>query len=208
MILINLLPHREVARKRRREIFQASLFASVLVGLIIAGVIYWWLQMLIADQQGRNQFLSREIVVLEGQIKEIATIEEEISALISRQKAVENLQADRNMPVHLLNELVRQLPDGVYISNFKQSNNTVMMLGVAQSNERVSELLRNFSNNTPWISKPELLEITAANVSVGSKDQRRVASFKMQFTLTRPSEVAKASGASSAKTGASGKKQP
>ena len=112
------------------------------------------------------------------------------------------------MPVHLLNELVRQLPDGVYISNFKQSNNTVMMLGVAQSNERVSELLRNFSNNTPWISKPELLEITAANVSVGSKDQRRVASFKMQFTLTRPSEVAKASGASSAKTGASGKKQP
>lgn len=208
MILINLLPHREVARKRRREAFQASLFASFLVGLIIAGLIYWWLQMLIADQQGRNQLLKREIVVLEGQIKEIATIEEEISALISRQKAVENLQADRNMPVHLLNELVKQLPDGVYISNFKQGNNVVMMQGMAQSNERVSELLRNLSNNTPWISKPELLEITAANVSVGPKDQRRVASFKMQFTLSRPSEIAKALGAASAKNSAPREGQP
>ena len=115
MILINLLPHREAARKRRREVFHATLFASALVGLVIAGSIYWWLQILISEQQGKNRFLQQEIAVLENQIKEIATIEEEISALTARQKAVENLQSDRNMPVHLLNELVRQLPDGVYI---------------------------------------------------------------------------------------------
>ena len=192
MILINLLPHREAARKRRREVFHATLFASALMGLVIAGSIYWWLQILISEQQGKNRFLQQEIAVLENQIKEIATIEEEISALTARQKAVENLQSDRNMPVHLLNELVRQLPDGVYISSFKQTNRSVVMQGMAQSNERVSELLRNLAGNTPWISKPELVEIVSANVTLAPKDQRRVASFKVQFTLMRPSDISKA----------------
>ena len=192
MILINLLPHREAARKRRREVFHATLFASALVGLVIAGSIYWWLQILISEQQGKNRFLQQEIAVLENQIKEIATIEEEISALTARQKAVENLQSDRNMPVHLLNELVRQLPDGVYISSFKQTNRSVVLQGMAQSNERVSELLRNLAGNTPWISKPELVEIVSANVTLAPKDQRRVASFKVQFTLMRPSDISKA----------------
>lgn len=148
--------------------------------------------MLISEQQGKNRFLQQEIAVLENQIKEIATIEEEISALTARQKAVENLQSDRNMPVHLLNELVRQLPDGVYISSFKQTNRSVVMQGMAQSNERVSELLRNLAGNTPWISKPELVEIVSANVTLAQKDQRRVASFKVQFTLMRPSDISKA----------------
>lgn len=192
MILINLLPHREAARKRRREVFHATLFASALMGLVIAGSIYWWLQILISEQQGKNRFLQQEIAVLENQIKEIATIEEEILALTARQKAVENLQSDRNMPVHLLNELVRQLPDGVYISSFKQTNRSVVMQGMAQSNERVSELLRNLAGNTPWISKPELVEIVSANVTLAPKDQRRVASFKVQFTLMRPSDISKA----------------
>ena len=180
MILINLLPHREAARKRRREAFQAALFASFLMGLVIAGAIYWWLQLLITEQQDKNKFLKQEIAVLENQIKEIATIEDEIAALVARQKAVENLQSDRNIPVHLLNELVKQLPDGVFISNFKQTNKTVTMQGMAQSNERVSELLRNLSSNTPWISKPELVEIVSANVPLSAKDQRRVSAFKMR----------------------------
>ena len=151
MILINLLPHREAARKRRRETFQATMLASALVGLVIAGGIYWWFQMQIEEQQGKNQFLQTEIKVLEGQIKEIATIEEEIAALRARQKAVEDLQSDRNLPVHLLSELVQQLPDGVYITTLKQTDQTVAMQGMAQSNERVSEMLRNLSNNTPWL---------------------------------------------------------
>ena len=112
MILINLLPHREAARKRRKEAFQATMFASFLVGLAIAGGIYWWYQMVITGQQDKNLFLQSEIKVLEGQIKEIASIEEEIAALRARQKAVEDLQSDRNLPVHLLSELVQQLQMG------------------------------------------------------------------------------------------------
>jgi type IV pilus assembly protein PilN len=127
VILINLLPHREAARKRRRELFQATMFASFLAGLVMAGIIYMWLQNRIADQQGRNSFLQSEIKVLEGQIKEIATLEDEITALRARQKAVEDLQADRNLPVHLLNELTKQLPEGVYVTSLRQTGQTVSM---------------------------------------------------------------------------------
>ena len=197
MILINLLLHREAARKRRRETFQATMLASALVGLVIAGGIYWWFQMQIEEQQGKNQFLQSEIKILEGQIKEIATIEEEIAALRARQKAVEDLQSDRNLPVHLLSELVQQLPDGVYITTLKQTNQTVAMQGMAQSNERVSEMLRNLSNNTPWLSKPELVEIVAANVALTPRDQRRVSAFNLRFQLMRSSEAQKAMEAAS-----------
>ena len=195
MILINLLPHREAARKRRRETFQAIMGASALAGLGIAAAIYWWFQVMITDQQDRNNFLRGEIQVLEKQIKEIATIEEEIAALQARQKAVEDLQSDRNLPVHLLNELVKQLPDGVYVTSLKQADQVVTMQGMAQSNERVSEMLRNLTNNTPWFSKPELVEIIAANVSLSPKDQRRVASFNLRFRLVRSSEAQKADAA-------------
>ena len=195
MILINLLPHREAARKRRRETFQTIMVASALAGLAIAGLIYWWFQMQITDQQDKNNFLRGEIQVLEKQIKEIATIEEEIAALQARQKAVEDLQSDRNLPVHLLNELVKQLPDGVYVTSLKQADQVVTMQGMAQSNERVSEMLRNLTNNTPWFSKPELVEIIAANVSLSPKDQRRVASFNLRFRLVRSSEAQKADAA-------------
>ena len=195
MILINLLPHREAARKRRRETFQAIMVASALAGLAIAGLIYWWFQVQITDQQQKNNFLRGEIQVLETQIKEIATIEDEITALQARQKAVEDLQSDRNLPVHLLNELVKQLPDGVYVTSLKQVDQVVTMQGMAQSNERVSEMLRNLTNNTPWFSKPELVEIIAANVSLSPKDQRRVASFNLRFRLVRSSEAQKADAA-------------
>ncbi|RYH34779.1 MAG: fimbrial protein [Alcaligenaceae bacterium] len=204
MILINLLPHREAARKRRREAYQATMLASALVGLVIAGLIYWWFQMMITDQQDRNAFLKREIAVLEGQIKEIASIESEIASLRARQKAVEDLQADRNLPVHLLNELVQQLPDGVYITSLKQDGQVVTMQGMAQSNERVSEMLRNLTNNTPWFSKPELVEIVAANVALTPRDQRRVASFNLRFRLMRSTDVQKP-GAPAGADGTAGK---
>ena len=198
MILINLLPHREAARKRRREAFQATMVASALVGLVVAGANYWWFQMMIEEQQAKNSFLQTEIQVLEKQIKEIATIEEEIAALRARQKAVEDLQSDRNLPVHLLSELVRQLPEGVYITSLKQTNQTVAMQGMAQSNERVSEMLRNLSNNTPWLSRPELVEIVARNVPLSPRDQRRVSAFNLRFQLMRASEAQKAIDAASA----------
>jgi len=192
VILINLLPHREAARKRRREAFQATMFASFLVGLLIAGLIYWWFQMMIEQQQARNAFLYSEITVLEGQIKEIAGIEDEIASLRARQKAVEDLQADRNLPVHLLSELVKQLPDGVYLTNLKQTNQQIAIKGMAQSNERVSEMLRNLSDNTPWLSKPQLVEIVASKVALTPRDERRVYAFNLSFTLKQSSDANKA----------------
>jgi type IV pilus assembly protein PilN len=121
--------------------------------------------------------------------------------LRARQKAVEDLQSDRNLPVHMLNELVMQLPDGVYITSLKQADQVVTMQGMAQSNERVSEMLRNLASNTPWFSKPELVEIVAANVALTPKDQRRVASFNLRFRLVRSAEAQKAMDAASAAAG-------
>lgn len=203
MILINLLPHREAARKRRREAFFATLGVSALMGGVIAGGIFLWYAAQISNQQGRNVVLQTEIKRLEGQIKDIAALQEEIAALRARQQAVEDLQADRNLPVHLLNEMVRQLPDGVYVTSMKQENQVVSIQGVAQSNERVSELLRNLSNNSPWLTKPELIEIVSSTVPLG-KEQRRVANFQMKVRLLRSSEAQKAAGgASAAVSGAS-----
>lgn len=204
MILINLLPHREAARKRRREAFFATLGVSALMGGVIAGAIFLWYAAQISNQQGKNVVLQTEIKRLEGQIKDIATLQEEIAALRARQQAVEDLQADRNMPVHLLNELVRQLPDGVYVTNLKQENQVVSIQGVAQSNERVSELLRNLSNNSPWLTKPELVEIVSSSVALG-KEQRRVANFQMKIRLLRSSEVQKAAAAAASAASAPGK---
>ena len=178
------------------------MFASLLLGLAIAGSIYWWFQVMITDQQGKNSFLQSEIKVLENQIKEIASIEEEIASLRARQKAVEDLQSDRNLPVHLLNELVKQLPDGVYITSMKQAGQTITMQGMAQSNERVSEMLRNLTNNTPWFSKPELAEIVASNVALTPRDQRRVGAFNLRFQLVRASEAQKTMDAASSNVAA------
>ena len=195
MILINLLPHREAARKRRREVFYVGLGASALAGAVISGGVYLWFAAQISTQQQRNGVLATEIKRLEGQIKDIASLQEEIASLRARQQAVEDLQADRNMPVHLLNELTRQLPDGVYVTGMKQTNDTVAITGVAQSNERVSELLRNLSTGSPWITRPDLVEIVAGNVTLAPKDQRRVATFRVSVKVLRASEAAKVAAA-------------
>ena len=192
MILINLLPHREAARKRRRETFYATLGLSAVLGGLIAVTAFLWFQAQISNQQAKNTLLKTEITKLETEIKEISTLQAEIAALRARQTAVEDLQGDRNLPVHLLNELVRQLPDGVYITSMKQENQTVTLQGMAQSNERVSELLRNLGNSSPWLVKPELIEITSATVNLSARDQRRVANFRMRIGLKRPTDAQKA----------------
>ena len=197
VILINLLPHREAARKLRKDIFNVSLAASALVGGVLAGLIFLWFQAQMAGQEGKNQLLQTEIKRFDDQIKDIAGLESEIAALRARQQAVEDLQADRNLPVHLLTELVKQLPDGVYISSMKQENQNVTMQGVAQSNERVSELLRNLGNNSPWFAKPELVEIVAGSVALTPRDQRRVANFTIRVALVRASEAEKIHAAAS-----------
>jgi len=209
VILINLLPHRETARKRRRDIFNISIGASALVGGIVAGAIYLWFGSEISSQQNSNQILTAEITKLEGQIKEIAGLEDEIAALKARQQAVEDLQSDRNLPVHLLTELVKQLPDGVFVSKMTQLDQSVTLTGTAQSNERVSELLRNLGNNTPWFSKPELIEIVAGSLTLTTKEQKRVSNFVIKVRLVRASEAEKAGAAAgSASAPASGASTP
>ena len=196
MILINLLPHREAARKQRREIFYVSLGAAALAGGLISGVIFLAFQSAILIQQGKNVLLKNEITRLEGQIKDIANLQTEIAALRARQQAVEDLQADRNLPVNLLNELAKQLPDGVYITSMRQDNQSVGITGVAQSNERVSELLRNLANNSEWLARPELIEIVAATQNVGTtKETRRVSNFNMRVQLKRAADPQKAAAA-------------
>lgn len=188
MILINLLPHREAARKRRREVFFATLGLAALAGALLCGAIYSLYSTQIESQRGRNTFLQSEITRLDDQIKDIATLQAEINALKARQTAVEDLQGNRNLPVYLLSELVSQLPDGVFVNSLKQENQTVLLTGIAQSNERVSELLRNVSNNSAWLSKPELVEITAGTVALSPRDQRRVSNFTMRMEIKRASD--------------------
>ncbi len=199
MILINLLPHREAARKQRRDAFYALLGAAALIGGLLSGGIYLWYQAQISSQESRNNYLQAENKRLDSQIKDIAGLQAEIAALRARQQAVEDLQSDRNLPVNLLNELAKQLPDGVYITSMVQEKQKVTLKGVAQSNERVSELLRNLANNSPWLDHPELVEIVAGTVALSPRDQRRVSNFTLSVALKRPTDTAKpASGASGA----------
>ena len=193
MILINLLPHREAARKSRQEKFYAILGFSALLGILISVGVYSWYASKIDAQKGKNAFLSVEIKRLDSQIKDIATLQAEIAALKARQNAVEDLQENRNLPVDLLSELVRQLPDGVYINSMKQENQNILITGVAQSNERVSELLRNVSSNSLTLTKPDLVEITAITIALTPRDQRRVSNFSMRLGLKKTSDSKSAS---------------
>jgi len=195
VILINLLPHREAARKRRKDTFNVSLGLAAMAGVLIAVLGYLWFQAQISAQQGKNQILQTEITRFDKQIKDIAGLEAEITALRARQQAVEDLQADRNMPVYLLTELVRQLPEGVYISEMRQDGQNIALKGVAQSNERVSELLRNLGSGSPWMTRPELVEIVSGMVTLAAKDQRRVANFNIRVKLLRAGEAEKAKAA-------------
>jgi type IV pilus assembly protein PilN len=186
MILINLLPHREAARKKQKDQFFTQLALAAMLGGIICGVVFTWYQGQISNQQSRNAFLQSEIKKLDEEIKDIAGLQREIASLRARQTAVEDLQADRNLPVHLLDELVAQLPDGIYLKTMKQEGQSVLLTGVAQSQERVSELLRNLANQSPWLTRPELIEIVAANLPVNSREQRRVSNFTVRVALKRP----------------------
>ena len=193
MILINLLPHREEKRKRRKAAYFTGLGAAAMVGLVVAGAWYLVLDQMKSAQMERNAYLGAEIKKLEAQIKDIANLRAEIDALKARQKAVEDLQTNRNIPVHLLNELVKQTPEGVYLTTIRQAGQVVTMTGVAQSNERVSEFLRNTLYSSPWLERPELIEIRAG-ASQGGRG--RLFDFSMRVSIKRPQATAPAAGAS------------
>ena len=189
-IMINLLPHREERRRRKKIAFFAGLAVAACVGLGIVGVWYLVVQQLISGQQQRNSFLQAEIAKLDIQIKDIASLKAEIASLKARQKAVEDLQIDRNVPVHVLNELVRQVPEGIYITSLKQDGQTLSVAGIAQTQERVSELLRNTAYNSEWLVKPELIESKAATMKSDQKaEQKRLFDFSVRLTIKRPQDT-------------------
>ena len=189
MIMINLLPHREERRKRKKIAFFAGLAVAAVCGVAIVGVWYLVVQQLIAGQQQRNAFLSGEIAKLDIQIKDIASLKADIASLKARQKAVEDLQIDRNVPVHVLNELVRQVPEGIYITSLKQDGQTLSIAGIAQTQERVSELLRNTAYNSEWLVKPELVESKATTVQGANREQKRLFDFGIRLTIKRPQDA-------------------
>lgn len=193
-MLINLLPHREERRRQRKRNFFVALAASAAGGLLLAGIWFVTLQQLTDAQRGRNGFLRAEIARLETQIKDIATLRAEIEGLKARQAAVEDLQGNRNVPVHLLDELVRLTPEGIYLTSVKQTDNNVLVTGVAQTNERVSEFLRNASTDSPWIDHMELVEIKAltSNAAQGRREQRRLYEFSLRFSNKLPGTPASA----------------
>ena len=188
MILINLLPHREEKRKRKKVAFFAGLGVAAAAGLAVVGIWYVLVQQLTAAQQDRNKYLATEIAKLEVQIKDIATLKAEIESLKARQKAVEDLQIDRNLPVHLLNELVKQTPEGIYFTTVKQDGQILSVNGIAQTQERVSEFLRNTANSSEWLVRPELVETKAATVQAANKEQKRLFDFTVRVTVKRPQD--------------------
>lgn len=198
MILINLLPHREAARKRQKELFFTQLGGSALAGVLVSAAVFLWYQARIEEQQARNDFLVAETAKLDAEIKDIASLQQQIASLRARQTAVEDLQADRNLPVHMLEELVTQLPEGVFLNTIRQENLSILMTGTAQSQERVSELLRNLTNNSPWLTKPELIEIVAGSAALAGREQRRVSNFTVRASLKRPAPAAPAAPAPAA----------
>lgn len=184
MIRINLLPHREAKRKQKQAAFVALLALGGLVGAVIVLLVGAYNASQVSVQNQRNEVLKKASAELDKKIGEITNLKEEIAALQARQQAVEDLQGDRNQPVHLLDELVRQTPDGVSLKSVKQSGQRVILGGNAQSQERVAELLRNLSGQSPWLEKPDLTEVRAATLGQG-KAARQVVEFTLGVSIKR-----------------------
>lgn len=186
MIRINLLPHREAAKKARKDKFMVSALLAGVAGLGIAALIYLYFQILIADQESANRMLEQENARLKVQIKEVETIEAEIAALKARQQAVEDLQSERNLPVDLMNHIIREVPNGSYVTSLQKTNKAVALQGMAQSNQTVSDLLGNVDRNMPWESRPQLVETKATDVDIGGGRKREVYGYSMNFRLDKP----------------------
>ena len=200
MVRINLLPHREEKRKQKKAAFTALLALGALLGAAVVLVVGGWNANKISIQNERNTVIKTANTELDKKIGEIVTLKEEIEALKARQQAVEDLQGDRNQPVYLLDELVRQTPEGVYLKAFRQDGQRVTLSGYAQSQERVAELLRNLSGNSPWLERPDLTEVRAATLAQ-SKTGKKVVEFTLVLSIKRPRDKDAAASKAGAKPG-------
>ncbi|OGA71803.1 MAG: fimbrial protein [Betaproteobacteria bacterium RIFCSPLOWO2_12_FULL_65_14] len=184
MARINLLPHREERRKLARQHFFVIAGGTAVVGALIVVAMHGFYAAKIDTQAERNRFLKSEIAKLDKEIAEINKLKEEIQALLARKQVIETLQADRAQTVHLLDELVRQMPEGVYLKSVAQKGRNVNVVGYAQSNARVSTLMRNIESS-PWLANPGLVEVKASSV-----EKRRVSEFNLNFQLKAPAKDA------------------
>jgi len=182
MIPINLLPHRAERRKtqQRQFLVMAGVTAAVAVGVVM--LVHGFLAQRIDNQDRRNRYLTDQIAALDKQIDEIKKLKEQTQAMLARKKVVESLQSNRTEAVRLLDQLVRQLPEGLYLKNVKQTNDTVNVVGYATSNARVSTLMRNFEAS-PWLESPRLIEIKAAKVGNANLNE-----FNLNVRVTRPKD--------------------
>ena len=180
---VNLLPHREERRKRARQYFFVLAGGTAVVGLLLVGAVHTFYQRQIDDQADRNAFLKSEIAKLDQEIAEIDSLKSEIAALLARKNVIETLQRDRAQTVRLLDELVRQMPEGVYLKQLSQKGLRVDIVGYAQSNARVSTLMRNI-DSSPWLERPVLVEVKASAV-----EKKRVSEFNMFLFLKRAGEA-------------------
>lgn len=176
-VRINLLPHREERRKRSRQHFAVLGGLTAALGLVIVGAGFLYISQLIDHQNARNTYLKTQIAKLDKEIAEIKKLKDEIAALLARKQIIETLQADRAQTVHLMDQLVRQMPEGVYLRSVKQRGLGVHLNGYAQSNARVSTLMRNIESS-PWLTDPTLIEIKASNVA-----KKRLAEFNLTLKL-------------------------
>ena len=186
MILVNLLPHREEARKRRKQTFNAMLGLAAVAGLVMGGLVWKYYDYQINVQEEVNQFIKAENAKLDDKIQEVKDVEAEIAALRERQQAVESLQQERNDPVLLFNELTSKMPDGMYFTSLKQTGALVSLEGVAQSNERVSEFLRNLRDSPLFAVQPKLEQTLVQEVTLSNKSKHKAYNFKMVLTLKKP----------------------
>ena len=196
---VNLLPHRAEKRKRAKTQFAIVCAMTAGLGLAIVLLMHLTFAERINVQQSRNTFLKSEIAKLDTEIAEINKLKDEIRALLARKQVIETLQADRAQTVHLLDELVKQMPEGVYLKSLTQKGARISLVGYAQSNARVSTLMRNIEASR-WLGLPELIEVKAATV-----EKKRVSEFNLNLSLKR--EAAPAPGAAPAKPGAAAAKK-
>ena len=182
MIRINLLPHRELRRKQQQKEFFIVLGVVVGLGATVWLAAHSYLSGQLEEQNGRNSYLETEIASLDKQIEEIKKVQEQTTALLQRKKIVESLQANRAETVYLLDQMVRQLPDGVYLKSIQQKGDKVAVNGFAQSNARVSTFMRNLESS-PYLEKPNLVEIHAITDKTS-----RLSEFSLSVSLTRTKE--------------------
>jgi type IV pilus assembly protein PilN len=179
MIRVNLLPHRAEKRKALQLQFVVLSVISLVLGAVIVGLVHVAINTQIAYQERRNAYLNQEIAVLNKQIEEIKKLREQTQALLARKTVVENLQSTRSDVVHLLDQMLRILPDGVYLKSLKQTGYKISIVGYAQSSARVSTLMRSIEDS-PWLDSPLLIEVHAT--SIGGT---RLAEFSLNFNLTK-----------------------